>query len=187
MESESIGERERMAIPVNAALLVVDVQMGMFDPEACVAGHENLLSTLGDLVARARAGGTLVVYVQHCGPHGHRLERGTPGWEIHPAVRPSGGDWIVEKMEPEAFHDSTLHSRLRDQEIGCLIITGIATEYCVDSTVRGAYRLGYEVVLVEDGHTTWGHEGLSASQIVDHHNRTLQRFGKVLKAADLKF
>ena len=167
---------------MKSALIVIDVQKSMYDPECSVGGGEAWLNRLAALADRARAAGVPVVYIQHCGPEGHPLEKGTTGWEIHPAVKPASGDLIFEKSEPEAFHDSNIDSELRDRGIGRLIVAGIATEYCVDSAVRGAYRLGYEVVLVDDCHTTWGNEGLTVEQIIDHHNRTLQRFGKVVKS-----
>jgi len=169
------------------ALLVVDVQVGMFDTEESVERAQEFLATLANLISRARESGTLVVYVQHCGAKGSWIEMDTPGWPIHPSIAPSEGDVVLLKREPDAFHGTSLQSLLEKHGIRQLIITGIATQYCVDSTVRAAYRLGYDVVLVEDGHTTWSGESLSASKIIDHHNRTLQRFGAVVKAEQLKF
>jgi nicotinamidase-related amidase len=54
-----------------------------------------------------------------------------------------------------------------------LVVAGIQTEYCVDTTCRRAYSLGYDVTLVQDGHSTWDTPDLCAPQIIAHHNRTL--------------
>jgi len=54
-----------------------------------------------------------------------------------------------------------------------LVVMGYASEICVDSTVRRAVGLGYEVVLVADGHTTHDKPHLDAERIRQHHNCTL--------------
>jgi nicotinamidase-related amidase len=55
------------------------------------------------------------------------------------------------------------------------------SDMCVDTTVRRAYSLGYEVELVADGHTTWASKAAPAEVIVAHHNHVLgRRFAKVL-------
>jgi nicotinamidase-related amidase len=54
-----------------------------------------------------------------------------------------------------------------------VIITGVQTEYCVDTTCRRAYSLGYHVVLIRDAHSTYDTNTLTASQIIAHHNNIL--------------
>jgi nicotinamidase-related amidase len=54
-----------------------------------------------------------------------------------------------------------------------LIICGMHTEFCVDTTSRRALALGYPVILIEDGHTSAGNAVLSAAQVIAHHNATL--------------
>jgi nicotinamidase-related amidase len=62
------------------------------------------------------------------------------------------------------------------------------TEYCVDTTCRRAYSLGYDIVLVEDGHSTWDTEHLAASQVIAHHNATLGGWFATLRvASDIAF
>ena len=65
-----------------------------------------------------------------------------------------------------------------------LIITGMQTEYCVDTTCRRAYSLGYRVTLVKDAHSTWGTDLLTAPQIIAHHNEVLGGWFAKLKEAD---
>ncbi|UCF79473.1 MAG: cysteine hydrolase [Candidatus Eiseniibacteriota bacterium] len=130
---------------VNSALLVIDVQLGMFDPGECVHGTEHFLSTLSKLLSRARAGGVPLVYIQHCGSEASGLAEGGPGWRIHPAVSPSEGDLLIRKREPDSFHKTEMHSRLQALGMTRLFVTGIATQFCVNTTVRAAYHLGYKV------------------------------------------
>ena len=161
-----------------SALLIIDVQLGMFQNDAPVHKGEDLLSTIGGLIARARAAEIPVIYIQHSGGHGHRLEPGTPGWPIHPAIAPDDGESVVHKQYPDSFRETNLQEELRARGIGRLVIAGIQTEYCVDTTCRRASSLGYDVTLVEDAHSTWGTDHLRASQIIDHHNQVLRPFQK---------
>ena len=155
------------------ALLLIDVQNCMFNPAEPVYNSETLLTNLTNLIDRARAAETPVIYIQHCGPVGAPHAPGEPGWEIHPAIAPQSGELIVQKTTPDSFYQTTLKDELTTQGIDKLVIAGIQTDYCVDTTCRRAMSEGYAVTLISDAHSTWGDGGLSAEQIIDHHNRVL--------------
>jgi nicotinamidase-related amidase len=172
----------------NTALLVIDVQMFGFGQDSSVYAGESLLAKVSDLIARARAVGVPVVYVQHCGAAGEIGEPGAPAWEIHPAIAPAGGESVVQKRHPDAFQETTLQAKLESRSIKHLVVAGMQTEYCVDTTCRRAYSLGYDVVLAKDAHSTWDTEHLAAPQIIAHHNATLGGWFVTLKAArDITF
>jgi nicotinamidase-related amidase len=60
------------------------------------------------------------------------------------------------------------------------------TEFCIDTTCRRAYSLGYEIILVEDAHSTWNNNVLQAPQIIAHHNLVLgDWFSKLLPADNI--
>ena len=154
------------------ALLLIDVQNCMFDP-APVYNSAALLERLQSLIDRARASNTPVIYVQHNGPAGAPHAPGEPGWAIHPAIAPRSGETIVQKTTPDSFYQTTLKVELAAKDIEQLVIAGIQTDYCVDTTCRRAMSEGYAVTLVSDAHSTWGDSGLSAEQIIAHHNQVL--------------
>lgn len=162
-------------MPTSTALLIVDVQRGMFDSPLIppVSQADELLTTLKKLIARAREAGVPIIYVQHCGPNGDPLEEGTAHWEVHPAIRPQGEDLVIRKRFCDSFHKTDLNELLRSKSISNLVVAGIQTEFCVDTACRRAFSLGYEVTLVEDGHSTWDTKVLTARQIIAHHNLTL--------------
>lgn len=87
---------------------------------------------------------------------------------------------------------SGLQELLVSRGIADLIICGLQSEFCVDSTVRRAMALGYPVVLVADGHSTFDNGVLLATQISAHHNKTLssiESYGartRVVPAADIR-
>lgn len=167
----------------STALLIVDVQLGMFDDSDPVYHGDVLLTAIGHLITKARKVGIPVIYVQHSGGENHLLRPDGPGWPIHPAVAPTNGELVIHKRHPDSFQETDLQHELEVQEIRRLIVAGIQTEYCVDTTCRRAYSLGYDVTLVEDAHGTWDTEQLKASQIIAHHNQVLGGWFVTLKAA----
>lgn len=170
-----------------SALLVIDLQTGMFDGAHLppIFAAEALLVQAAALIARARAASVPVVYVRHDGgPEDPMLGASTPGWPIHPAIAPHPGEAVVDKRHPDAFHDTTLVPELTRLGARRLIVTGAQTEYCIDTTCRRAFSLGFETVLAADAHSTWDAGGLTAQQIIRHHNRVLGGSFVTLKAAD---
>jgi nicotinamidase-related amidase len=155
-----------------------------FGKDSPVYNSESLLAKVGGLIARAREAGVPVIYVQHCGAEGEIDEPGAPAWEIHPAIAPGEGEPVVQKRHPDAFQETTLQTELESRNIERLVVAGMQTEYCVDTTCRRAYSLGYDVVLAEDAHSTWDTKHLAAPQVIAHHNATLGGWFAKLKAAN---
>jgi nicotinamidase-related amidase len=162
---------------MQSALLVVDVQQGMFMPPTPAFQGEAVVERIGGLLARARAQKLPVIHVQHDGGPGDVLERGSQGWQIHPGIIVAAGEPIVEKRYCSSFQETDLGSRLAAAGIERIVVAGLQTEFCIDTTCRAAAALGLKVVLVSDAHTTFDSPGLSAAQIIAHHNRTLQGGG----------
>jgi nicotinamidase-related amidase len=169
------------------ALLVIDVQNGMFQEGNVVYKGDSLLENLKALIAHARSSKTPVFYIQHNGPAEHPLEYGTRGWELHPEITPNDQDIIIQKTAPDSFFKTSLDDELIKQGIGHLIIAGIQTEACVDTTCRISFSKDYKVTLVSDTHSTWGAEDLTAQQIINHHNRVLRWFADVSPSKEIEF
>ena len=167
----------------STALLVIDVQLGMFEESDPVHRADELLAIINDLITRARYAGIPVIYVQHSGGEDHLLEPSSPGWPIHPAIAPAKEELVIHKRHPDSFQETDLQHELETRGIRHLIVAGIQTEYCLDTTCRRAYSLGYDVTLVQDGRSTWDTEYLKASQIIAHHNEVLDSWFATLKAA----
>jgi nicotinamidase-related amidase len=163
------------------ALLIIDVQMFGFEETNPVYKSDQLLINIGGLLTQARKAGVPVVYVQHSEPE---EMVGKPPWEIHPAIVPGPNDVVVQKCHPDSFQDTGLQSELESRGIKKLVVAGMQTEYCIDTTCRRAYSLGYEVTLVKDGHSTWDTDSLTAAQIIVHHNNVLSSWFVELKTAD---
>ncbi|PEX85996.1 cysteine hydrolase family protein, partial [Bacillus cereus] len=145
-----------------------------------------LLKTLQELIHECRSNDIPVIYVQHNGSKDDPLEKGTYGWEIHAAIAPKEGDPIVEKTTPDSFHKTDLNEVLQEMGIEHVMISGMQTEYCVDTTTRRAFSEGYKVTLVSDAHSTFDTEVLCAEDIVKHHNAVFGAFADVVALKDLK-
>ena len=171
----------------HAALLVIDAQVNMFAEGGSVFEGEKLLCTISRLIAQARAAHLPIIYVQHNGGEGDPDMPGTPGWQIHPAVTPEQDDIVIQKHKPDAFYGTALQSSLEARQIRQLIIAGMQTEMCIDATCRRAHELGYDVILVEDGHSTFDNGDLLASQIIAQTNDALREMIQVEAASAITF
>jgi len=157
------------------------MQVGNFsEPDPIYKGNE-LLAKVKNLITKARSTQTPIVYIQNNGSSGDPDAYGTPGWEIHPSLAPVDGDIVVQKTTPDAFHKTNLHHELEARRIKKLVIAGLQTEYCTDTTCRRAFSLGYKIILVKDAHSTWNSQCLTAQQIIDHHNQVLGGWFATLK------
>ena len=150
------------------ALLIVDVQQGLFSPPPYDA--EALLSRLNHLAARFRAKQAAVIFIQHCGSEGDELHPSQPGHSLHGDLAVEPCDTVIAKASCDAFLNTNLAATLANLEINELIITGFATDFCVDTTVRSALAHGFITIVPEDGHTTSDRPYLSAPKVIQHHN-----------------
>ncbi|KFM99304.1 isochorismatase family protein [Bacillus clarus] len=139
-----------------------------------------------ELIQECRSNDIPVIYVRHNGPKDHPLEKGTAGWEVHSAIAPQEGDRIVEKTTPDSFNKTNLNEVLQEKGIEHVIISGMQTQCCVDTTTRRAFSEGHKVTLVSDAHSTFDTEVLRAEDIVKHHNVVFGSFAEVLSLKDLK-
>ncbi len=169
------------------ALLVIDGQVNMFAPDNAVYESEKLLKTLSTLIAQARSAHIPIVYVQNNGGPEDPDQPGTPGWHIHPALARREGDVAIQKWTPDSFYRTTLQEELARRGIKRVILVGMQTEYCIDTTCRRAFTLDYQVTLVKDGHSTYDTKLLPAVDVIAHHNAILTAFATVVEADAIDF
>ncbi|HEV2716515.1 MAG TPA: isochorismatase family protein, partial [Terriglobales bacterium] len=98
---------------------------------------------------------------------------GSHAWQLADGLHVEPSDLRVWKTTPDSFLQTDLQELLKDHGVSDLIICGMHTEFCVDTTTRRALALGFPVLLVEDAHTSAGNSVLTPRQVIDHHNATL--------------
>jgi len=167
-----------MSEPQNGvALLIIDVQRGLFRKSSPIYKADALLANIQALVERAHRAGVPVVYVQHASEK--FLVAGSDDWQLHPQLQPTAGDLSIHKRHGSAFEETNLGAELRARNVGRVVVTGLVTHGCVKATSLDARRLGYAVVLVKDAHSNFSQQ---AARLIEEWNATLSAKGVELKA-----
>jgi len=163
--------------PANSALLVIDVQRFFLDPESptFTCGGLAILPTLKRVVGAFRSAGRPVLFTRHV-HHPDNIDSGImAGWwggmclegsvesEIHPEVAPLPSEKVILKHRYSAFYNTDLETVLRCLKIEDLVVTGIMTNLCCESTARDAYYRDYRVFVLADGTGTITEEMHQAS------------------------
>lgn len=162
--------------PGRTAVLVVDMQVDFASPDGALGGFidmgvvEPALAAAEKLVADARAAGAPVVFVglwttpeTDSAAWNERLRRRGGNPDVDAALcragekgsafygpQPAPGEQVVRKTRYSAFVGTDLDQRLRDMGVDTLVVAGLTTECCVDSTVRDAFDLDYHVFVAAD-------------------------------------
>ena len=171
------------------ALIVVDMQVGLLngEPKHDLCG---VIERINRLAAKVRERSGTVIFIQHCGGKGDAFEPETPGWALLPELRRDPTDIVVRKTLNDPFVGTDLSARLQAITPDRVLITGWATDFCVDATVRSVVSNHYEVVVVTDGHTLNDRPHLDAASVIGHHhwvwsNLITQRSIRLARADEL--
>ena len=142
---------------MKTALVLVDIQNDYF-----AGGKMELSGSLeaGRAAAQAlavfREKGWPVFHIQHLAikPGATFFIPGTAGAEIHPFVAPSPTEAVIQKNFPNSFRNTDLLEKLREQNIERIVVAGMMTHMCIDTTVRAAFDLGFSCILLHDACAT---------------------------------
>ncbi|HEY1720587.1 MAG TPA: isochorismatase family cysteine hydrolase [Magnetospirillaceae bacterium] len=136
----------RRTIEPNKALLAAWRAAGLL----AIHTREGHRPDLADLppAKRIRGGGKKTIGDE--GPMGRILVRGEPGHDIIPELYPAKGEPVIDKPGKGAFHATDLATILQYHSIRQLIVTGVTTEVCVNTTVREANDRGFDCLVLED-------------------------------------
>ncbi|GIW09345.1 MAG: cysteine hydrolase [Chloroflexi bacterium] len=205
---EVLRTLEEKVTPRWTALLVIDMQNDFCDPQGASAregGRDTaparaIIPTIRRLADGLRTAGGLVVWVKfttlpdgasHSGPWIDARSRATYGaltlglegsWgqELAPGLEPQPGDVEVKKYRYSAFTATHLDLILRGHGIKTIVVSGVSTNACVESTIRAGFELDYYVVVPEDACASWSQELHEATLANVRH-----RFGVVTTADQL--
>ena len=177
------------------ALLVIDLQNALVS----IAHQPNeLLNNVQMLLTQARETEVPVIYMQHADdedddPDEESLAPGTSGFQLHSQVRPLPNEQVIVKTASDSFYRTSLAEDLEAMGIERLVISGMRSERCVDTTSRVAVSSGFDVTIASDAHSTTDSDSLTAQQIIQHTNENLDEFGNteheisVQNTSDIRF
>ena len=176
---------------IDTALVIIDVQNDYFPQGKCeLFQSEQALKVTKRLLEHFRERKLPVFYVQHISPEDAAFFLpNTKGVQLHKEIEPLGSEYIIVKHTPNGFHETTLQEKLTSLSIKNLVMCGMMTHMCVDTTVRAAKDLGYLVTLISDACATkdleWNGRKLPASLINDVYMASLNgRFATVMSSTD---
>ncbi|HEX7541891.1 MAG TPA: isochorismatase family protein [Anaerolineales bacterium] len=148
-----------------AVLLVIDMQLFFLDPASpsFTCGGLAILPKIVKLIHAFRQAGRPVIFTRHV-HHPDKLDAGIMGWwwegmclegspesEVHPDISPKSNEKVIFKHRYSAFYNTDLETILRCQHVEEIVITGIMTNMCCESTARDAYYRDYRVFFPADG------------------------------------
>jgi nicotinamidase-related amidase len=190
-------------VPKRTALINVDCQNCFVD--AAVGGLE-IVRRINDLARACRSTGILVIHTRHVlRPDGSNrgvlgelipwikygvLDEGAESAALHLGLEVDPRDLVLDKPRYGAFHGTDLEAILRGKGIDTLIISGISTPVCCDTTAREATARDFQVMFLSDGTTAAGDRTTTAGDNARLHAATLEIvgdvFGQVLTVEEMK-
>lgn len=152
------------------ALIIIDLQKALCNQEPLPFNIQQIISNINTLLCHATERNYPVIFVQHEAPY---LPVGEEGWEILDEISIPEKASFISKTTANAFLQTKLNASLNDLKVNHLLVCGYASEFCIDTSVRAAAALGYDITLISDAHTTHSKPHASAEAIILHENATL--------------
>lgn len=150
--------------PKGSALIVIDMQKFFLSPDshAYLPDGERIIGNLSRIIAAYRARRLPVIFTRQALAQGKdpgsmarwwkdNLRESDPSSEVDSRLRPTRDDNVLVKSQYSAFIGTRLERLLRTKKISSLVITGVMTHLCCESTAREAFMRGFDVFIVVDG------------------------------------
>jgi len=145
MLGNDVGQLAGVVAPLKR-LLAAARAAGLF----VIHTREGHRPDLSDLPAAKKRRGRGPLTIGDAGPMGRILVQGEPGHDIIPELAPIPGEPVIDKPGKGAFYATDLELILRNQGITQLIVTGVTTEVCVNTTAREGNDRGFDCLVVSD-------------------------------------
>lgn len=176
---------------MNKALIIIDIQNDYFKGGNCELVNPMEASLKAkELLEYFRKNNLPVFHVQHI-----NLRKGatyflpnTKGVQIHENVKPFENEIVIQKNFPNSFLETNLEVELEKLIVNELVICGMMSHMCIDSTTRAAFDLGFDCIVAHDACTTkdlvFLDKKVNASEV---HNSFMSALGSVFaKVLDTK-
>jgi nicotinamidase-related amidase len=159
------------------ALLVIDVQKGMFEKGTPVYASEPLLHNINLLIDAFHAHSLPVLFIRHTSG---ALAENSPGWQLHEALHASQDDVFLKKGVSDSFKERSVVSALEERSVKGIVVTGLVTHGCVKAACLGGLQRGYAVTLASDAHSSFNRD---AAELIAEWNGKLAEAGAAVHTA----
>lgn len=139
---------------MSEALLIIDIQNFYFEGESCLDGHEQASLNAARLLEHFRKNNRPIFHIVHEKYKANLTEAEMRLQEIHGSVQPREGEPVIPKQTPGSFKNTQLQKLLEDKGISELVICGMMSQMCVDTTTREAFDLDYKCTVIHDACAT---------------------------------
>jgi nicotinamidase-related amidase len=174
------GSRRIEFVPEDSALLVIDMQNVFLDPtsHAFIPAAVPIVPKIKALMEAYRRRGLPIIFTRHANTRENAALMGTWWRSLIPAGSPESdiiaelddsGAMVVDKIQYDAFYRTALDAMLRSAGVRQLVITGVMTHLCCETTARSAFVQGYAVFLPVDGTAAYTEEQHRATLISGSH------------------
>jgi nicotinamidase-related amidase len=139
------------------ALIIIDIQNDYFENGKMeLVGSEKASKNAKTILEIFRAKNLPIVHIQHIAtsPTATFFLPDTEGVKINKNVAPKGDEKVIIKHYPNSFRETELLDFLKSKQISELVICGMMTHMCIDTTTRAAYDLGFKSIVIGDACAT---------------------------------
>jgi nicotinamidase-related amidase len=152
------------------AILIIDMQKICFTLKTPRHDESGVIRRINLLAEKFRDNGDKVVFIQHDGTKNSYCIPHSEEWELLDEMKIEKNDKVIPKTVNDSFYRSALKRYLDSNQIKELVITGCATDFCVDATVKSALVQDYDITVIADAHTTADRFDFKASELIDYYN-----------------
>lgn len=149
-------------------LLVLDTQKGYTNSD--LYQFELFEKNIKELIQKARQNAIEVIFIRHDEGAGSGVTKGEEAFEIYEDFQPADGEMIFDKTVYSAFKESGLLEYLKSKGEDTIIIVGLQTEYCMDSTIKAGFEHGFKMIVPAYANSTFDNEYMSAEQTYKYYN-----------------
>lgn len=154
------------------ALIVIDMQKGIFDKRIKVYESDLLIKSINEMIDLCHQTHKTVVFLRYTGEI--VLQKNTENWELINELHLSHGDMVIDKYGSDAFKAPQFLEFIQTRGINHVYVTGVFSHGCVQSTVMGALQHKLNVSLIEDAHSNLAQ---NAQNVINSVNMRMARLG----------
>ncbi|WP_278558083.1 cysteine hydrolase family protein [Limosilactobacillus vaginalis] len=155
------------------ALLVIDLQNGVCYKSKEIFNLKSLIKLINERIAFFRAQDLPVVFIQH---ESSLLLKGSTEWKLISELNYQRNDFYINKTHPNSFYKTTLQETLNSLQVRELEICGAQTEYCVDTTIKMAHGLGYQLSMRYGASSTFDNQFMTAKETIQFYENIWEEY-----------